>query len=89
MLGGDQGAQQSLLVTPWGITDCNGVPMDFIRFDQNGYRDCIVMKSTRLKDAPKGEMPFPEKVEGIRVDRKAGNVYFLHAIAWGQGRDRV
>lgn len=79
----DQGAQQSLMDTPWGITDCNGVPMDFIRYDQNDYRDCIVMKSTRLKDAPKGEKPYPEKVEGIRVDRKAGNVYFLHAIAWG------
>ena len=79
----DQGAQQSLTDTPWGITVCNGVPMDFIRYDQNDYRDCIVMKSTRLKDAPAGEMPYPEKVEGIRVDRKAGNVYFLHAIAWG------
>ena len=79
----DQGAQMSLTDTPWGITDCNGVPMDFIRYDQNDYRDCIVMKSTRLKDAPAGERPYPEKVEGIRVDRKAGNVYFLHAIAWG------
>jgi hypothetical protein len=79
----DQGAQQSLTDTPWGITICNGVPMDFIRYDQNGYRDCIVMKSTRLKDAPADEMPYPERVEGIRVDRKAGHVYFLHAIAWG------
>ncbi|MBQ7721491.1 MAG: hypothetical protein IJT64_01130, partial [Kiritimatiellae bacterium] len=79
----DQGAQQSLTDTPWGITVCNGVPMDFIRYDQNDYRDCIVMKSTRLKDAPEGEPPYPEKVEGIAVDRKVGNVYFLHAIAWG------
>jgi hypothetical protein len=79
----DQGAQQSLTDTPWGITICNGVPMDFIRYDQNDYRDCIVMKNTRIKDAPAGEMPYPEKVEGIRVDRKAGHVYFLHAIAWG------
>ena len=79
----DQGAQMSLTDTPWGIAVCNGVPMDFIRYDQNGYRDCIVMKSTRLKDAPKGEMPYLAKIEGIRVDRKVGNIYFLHAIGWG------
>ena len=79
----DQGAQMSLQDTPWGVTICNGVPMEFIRYDQNDYRDCIVMKSTRLKDAPAGERPYPEKIEGVRVDRKAGAVYFLHAIAWG------
>ena len=79
----DQGAQQSLTDTPWGVTVCNGVPMDFIRYDQNDYRDCLVMKSTRLKDAPEGEKPYPGKVEGIVVDRKVGNIYFLHAIAWG------
>lgn len=79
----DQGVQQSLTDTPWGVVDCNGVPMEFIRYDQNGYRDCLVMKSTRLKDAPEGEMPYPEKVEGIRVDAKAGRLYSLHAIAWG------
>ena len=79
----DQGVQQSLTDTPWGVTVCNGVPMDFIRYDQNGYRDCIVMKSQRLKEAPADEMPYPEKIEGIKVDRKVGNIYFLHAIAWG------
>ncbi len=79
----DQGVQQSLTDTPWGVTVCNGVPMDFIRYDQNGYRDCIVMKSTRLKEAPADEMLYPERIEGIRVDRKVGNIYFLHAIAWG------
>ena len=79
----DQGVQQSLTDTPWGITVCNGVPMDFIRYDQNGYRDCIVMKSQRLKEAPADEMPYPERIEGIKVDRKVGNIYFLHAIAWG------
>lgn len=79
----DQGAQQSLMDTPWGITMCNGVPMDFIRYDQNGFRDCLVMKSTRIGEAPADEMPYPAKVEGIRVDQKAGNIYFLHAVAWG------
>lgn len=79
----DQGVQHSLTDTPWGIVNCNGVPMDFIRYDQNNYRDCLVMASTRLKAAPKGEMPYPVEVRGIKVDRLVGNVYFLHALAWG------
>lgn len=79
----DQGAKFSLEDTPWGIVDCNGVPMDFIRYDQNGYRDCLVMKSSKLVDAPPDEMPYPLEVKGIPVDSKAKNIYFLHAIAWG------
>lgn len=79
----DQGAQQCLTDTPWGLTDCNGVRMDFIRYDQNGYRDCLVMASRRLRPAPEGEMPYPERIEGIRVDAQVANLYFLHAIAWG------
>ena len=79
----DQGVQHSLTDTPWGIVNCNGVPMDFIRYDQNNYRDCLVMASTRLKAAPKGEMPYPVEVRGIKVDRLVGNAYFLHALAWG------
>ncbi|MBQ6341259.1 MAG: hypothetical protein IJI36_19145, partial [Kiritimatiellae bacterium] len=79
----DQGAKFSLEGTPWGIANCNGVPMDFIRYDQNGYRDCLVMKSTKLVDAPADEQPFPLEVKGIPVDAKAKNIYFLHAIGWG------
>jgi hypothetical protein len=80
----DQGAKFSLEDTPWGIVNCNGVPMDFIRYDQNGYRDCLVMKSTKLVDAPADEMPFPTEVKGIPVDAKAKNIYFLHAVGWGK-----
>ena len=79
----DQGAKFSLEGTPWGITNCNGVPMDFIRYDQNGYHDCLVMKATKLVDAPADELPFPLEVKGIPVDAKAKNIYFLHAIGWG------
>lgn len=79
----DQGAKFSLEDTPWGIVNCNGVPMDFIRYDQNGYRDCLVMKSTKLVDAPADERPFPVEVKGIPVDAKAKNIYFLHAVGWG------
>ena len=28
-------------------------------------------------------MPYPDKIEGIKVDRKAGHIYFLYATAWG------
>lgn len=79
----DQGAKFSLEDTPWGVTSCNGVPMHFIRYDQNGYRDCLVMKSTKLVDAPADELPFPLEVKGIPVDAKAKNIYFLHGIGWG------
>ena len=79
----DQGAKFSLEETPWGVMNCNGVPMDFIRYDQNGYRDCLVMKSTKLVDAPEGELPFPAEVKGVPVGSKAKNLYFLHAIGWG------
>lgn len=79
----DQGAKFSLEETPWGAVACNGVPMEFIRYDQNGYRDCLVMKSSKLVEAPEGEMPFPAEVKGIPVDAKAKNVYFLHGIGWG------
>lgn len=79
----DQGAQMCLTDTPWGLTNCNGIMMDFIRYDQNNNRDCIVLASKRLHPAPEGELPFPEEIKGIRVDAKVSNLYFLHAIAWG------
>lgn len=79
----DQGAQMCLTDTPWGLTNCNGIMMDFIRYDQNDNRDCIVMASKRLRPAPEGHPPFPEEIKGIRVDAKVSNLYFLHAIAWG------
>jgi hypothetical protein len=27
---------------------------------------------------------FPEKVEGIKVEKKAKKLYFLHSVAWGK-----
>ncbi len=61
---------------PWGVVNCNGVPMNFIRYDQNDFKDCIVLsggkKTGKVSDA----------VTGIPVETKAGALYFLHAVAW-------
>lgn len=73
----DQG-EMSLRGTPWGIQMCNGVPMDFIRVDQNAGKTCIVLGSKMMPDAP-------ISVKGIKVERRVKNLYFLHATAWSGG----
>lgn len=51
---------------PWGVTDWRGMRFDFIRFDQNQFKDVI-----------KVEKP----VKGIAVDVKAASLYFAHTAA--------
>ncbi len=51
---------------PWGVTDWRGMRFDFIRFDQNQFKDVI-----------KVEKP----VKGIAVDSRAAYVYFVHTAA--------
>ena len=60
---------------PWGVTDCNGVPFDFIRPDQNGERAAVVLRSTR-------QPWLPEAARGIRADVRAEALWFLHAGAF-------
>ena len=70
----DQG-ENHLRHAPWGVTDCNGVPFDFIRPDQNDDRACVILRSTR--------QPYlPDVVRGIAVNLRAEALYFLHAGAW-------
>ena len=72
----DQG-ENHLRHAPWGVTDCNGIPFDFIRPDQNGDRACVILRSTR--------QPYlPDAVCGIEANLKARTLYFLHAGAWLQ-----
>ena len=52
--------------TPWGVTDWRGMRFDFIRFDQNGFKDVI-----------RASKP----VKGIAVDGRAAFVYFCHTEA--------
>ncbi len=70
----DQG-ENCLRNVPWGVTDCNGVPFDFIRPDQNEDRACIILRSTHLPD-------MPDVVRGIEVNMRAEALYFLQAGAW-------
>ena len=51
---------------PWGVTDWRGMRFDFIRFDQNQFKDVIKV------DKP---------VKGIAVDSRAAYVYFAHTAA--------
>ncbi|MGN0827703.1 MAG: hypothetical protein ACI4QD_07220 [Kiritimatiellia bacterium] len=74
----DQGIQLSLTDTPWGVVNCNGVPMEFIRYDQNGEKDCLVFGgSNRIKNSVPG-------FKGIPVEQRVGRFYFLHAVAWAK-----
>lgn len=70
----DQG-DNSLHGTQWGIQDCAGVPMEFIRVDQNYYKTCLVLGSKQHPSAPLSAHDIP-------VQLKAKNLYFLHATAW-------
>lgn len=51
---------------PWGVADWRGMRFDFIRYDQNKFKDVIRVK-----------VP----VKGIAVDAKAAYVYFCHTTA--------
>lgn len=51
---------------PWGVTDWRGMRFDFVRFDQNRFKDVIKV------DKP---------VKGIAVDSRAAYVYFAHTAA--------
>ena len=73
----DQG-ENHLRNAPWGPTDCNGVPFDFIRPDQNEDRACVILRSTH--------QPYlPAAVRGIAANLRASSLYFLHAGAWLSG----
>ncbi len=72
----DQG-ENHLRHAPWGVTDCNGIPFDFIRPDQNDDRACVILRSTRQPE-------LPDAVRGIQANLRADALYFLHAGAWLQ-----
>ena len=51
---------------PWGVADWRGMRFDFIRYDQNRFKDVIKVEKS---------------VKGITVDAKAACVYFCHTAA--------
>ena len=70
----DQG-ENCMENAPWGVTDCNGVPFDFIRPDQNDEHAAVVLRSTR-------QPWLPDAARGIRADVRAEALWFLHAGAF-------
>ena len=69
----DQG-ENCLRNAPWGVTDCNGVPFDFIRPDQNGDRAALILRSAR--------QPWLPERASIPAGLRAEAVFFLHAGAF-------
>ena len=69
----DQG-DNCLRNVPWGTVDCNGVPFDFIRPDQNGDRAALILRSAR--------QPWLPECATIPAGLRAEAVFFLHAGAF-------
>lgn len=70
-------SNNEILGMPWGVQNCRGIPMEFIRPDQNFSKTCLILQSITTPNLPKS-------VAGISVDRKVRNMYFLHAVGGSQ-----
>lgn len=79
----DQGKEQSLDNTPWEITPLLGVPCDFIRFDANDNRCCIILASTSVK------RQVPAECRGISINDRCRTLFFFHTTANAQPGDPV
>ncbi len=79
----DQGVENSLTGTPWEVKNLCGVPCDFIRFDQNNDKTCIVLSS------PSMSRPMPKEVRGIPVNSKVRRLFFFHTLAWRTENQKV
>ncbi|MDQ0289547.1 alpha-amylase family protein [Oligosphaera ethanolica] len=79
----DQGKDQSLDHTPWEITPLLGVPCDFIRFDANDNRCCIILASTSVKRND------PAESRGIPIKDRCRALFFFHTTANAQPGDPV
>lgn len=66
-----------LAYTPTEPEKLQGVIFDFIRHDQNEYKACIVLKSTR-----KNNTDLPQTVENIPVKNKVQNIFFFHTLVY-------
>lgn len=72
----DQGKDNSLDSVPWDPEVLLGVPCDFIRFDMNGDKSCIILHSKSVK------IPRPSAVNDIPVNAKVSRLFFFHTAAW-------
>lgn len=78
-LGGwtDQG-NNDFRMMPTGERRFCGIPFDIIDPEENHGKSCIVLKGEQ-------RAYFPEKVDGIAVNRKFKRIFFMHTAAWVYG----
>ncbi len=78
----DQG-KNDLREFPAGEHIFSGVPFLIVNPEENSGTSCIVLKG-KVRDY------FPEKVEGIKVNKKEVKyLYFLHAAGWCKGQEKI
>ncbi len=73
----DQG-KNDLRTVPRGDVTFMGVPYSILD-DAGGKPACLVLFGQKRPY-------FPKAIEGIKIGRKASQLHFLHAVAWGGGK---
>lgn len=72
----DQGGDNVLEGVPWERRILLGVPCEFIRFDQNDNKTCVILNSESVN------IERPSEIRGIPVNEKVANLFFFHTAAW-------
>jgi len=67
---------------PVGEHNFYGVLYNIIDPEKNNGKSAIVLNLSKHSDFKH----FPNEVRDIEVGKKASNLYFLHAVAWGDGQ---
>lgn len=69
-----QGNKESLANVPWEVMKLDGVPCDFIRFDANDSKACIVLNSTS------SPLKRPNIVKSIPINADVRSLFFFHGV---------
>ncbi len=75
----DQG-ENDLSMMKSGVQTLAGVNFDIIDPAKNNDKSCIVLRGTMRPD-------FPTEAKGIKIGGKFSRLFFLHACAWGKGKE--
>ena len=68
--------EEALKELPFGLRVMAGIPFEIIDPAKNFGKSCIALKGTHRPH-------FPVSATGIKINRKASKLYFLHTCAWG------
>jgi hypothetical protein len=68
-----------------GVTTFNNVAFDIRGVIQLGGIDLYAESDYSIEDQKKH---YPEKVTGIQINQKTSEIYFLHASAWGEAKNK-